>query len=453
VTGLTVDTRHPLERLLLPYESPGQIDPGWQAETQEAAGVRCHSGAGNPEWLFSNGWRILATPDERALEGKPLLAFHTDQGKAFHVTRNRDHVEVPFSLAEAYENYVLERWVLAAKQRRLSGAALDVFYLLRRAIPRRVQLGGRRALMRWQGLPTFPQWPFDGSVHRLLCLYARCLLEALSLETLRFRWFWPPGCRAAVILTHDVESEQGLREAVRVADLEEKHGLRSSFNLVADWYPIDWGIVEELRGRGFELGVHGLFHDRSLFSDREQFEHQLPLLRRFHERIGADGFRSPATYRRLGWLGELPTQYDCTVPMSDPYEPQPGGCCSPWPFFIGPLVELPYTLPQDHTLFTLLRQRDIGLWADQLRALERTAGLVQCVTHPDPGYLAVPQNRGLYQKFLELVSGRENLWHALPRDIAEWWRQRDGQQASGVSFAVGTASVSDGPELAQISLN
>ena len=73
------------------------------------------------------------------------------------------------------------------------------------------------------------------------------------------------------------------------------------------------------------------------------------------ERLGVEGFRSPATHRVNAWLADLPVSYDCTVPMSDPYEPQPGGCCSPWPFFIGSVVELPYTIPQDHTTFTLLR--------------------------------------------------------------------------------------------------
>ena len=114
---------------------------------------------------------------------------------------------------------------------------------------------------------------------------------------------------------------------MRIADLEQERGLRSSFNIVADEYPIDWGIVEELRGRGFELGVHGVFHDRSMFSSRAEFERQQPDLRAMAERLGADGFRSPATHRVIAWLADLPVSYDCTVPNSDPYEPQPGGCC------------------------------------------------------------------------------------------------------------------------------
>jgi hypothetical protein len=342
------------------------------------------------------------------------------------------HAPVPVidglsDLAEAYERLVAERWTREGGGRRVPPAALNVFYRVKRAIPRGAQLAARRMLIRWQGSPSFPQWPFDASVAELLTQYARCCMEAAGTQELQFHWFWPGHHRAALILTHDVESAAGLRNALAIADLEQERGLRSSFNIVGSWYEIDWGIVAELQARGFECGVHGIHHDRSLFSSRAEFERQLPMLREFRDRLGASGFRSPATHRVHEWLGELPVDYDCTVPLSDPYEPQPGGCCSPWPFFIGELVELPYTMPQDHTLFTLLRKRDISVWQGQLEQLERTHGLAQCVTHPDPGYLGEPENRRLYVEFLDAVAEREGLWRALPREVAAWWRRRDAR--------------------------
>ncbi|MGZ4317104.1 MAG: hypothetical protein ACXVRS_14930 [Gaiellaceae bacterium] len=71
------------------------------------------------------------------------------------------------------------------------------------------------------------------SVSRLLRFYARCLLQAFDLEEIEFAWFWPPGYDAALILTHDVERENGLPLALEIADLEEELGFRSSFNLGA----------------------------------------------------------------------------------------------------------------------------------------------------------------------------------------------------------------------------
>ena len=162
-----------------------------------------------------------------------------------------------------------------------------------------------------------------------------------------------------------------------------------------------------------------------MFSSRAEFERQQGALRLMAERLGAT---ASARRRRTGsarWLGELPVSYDCTVPMSDPYEPQPGGCCSPWPFFIGPVVELPYTIPQDHTTFTLLRESTIDLWLRQLELIEGVAGLAQCVTHPDPGYLGDADKEALYEEFLAAVAERPGLWRALPRQVAAWWRERD----------------------------
>ena len=138
-----------------------------------------------------------------------------------------------------------------------------------------------------------------------------------------------------------------------------------------------------------------------------------------------------------------PFEYDCTVPLSDPYEPQPGGCCSPWPYFIGDMVELPWTLTQDHTLFTLLRQRDIELWLDQVDRLRDAGGLIQPLTHPDPGYLGERPHARLYEAFLDRMAEHTDLWNALPRDVARWWRHRDRSEAwSPADY--GTATVDRG---------
>jgi hypothetical protein len=148
-------------------------------------------------------------------------------------------------------------------------------------------------------------------------------------------------------------------------------------------------------------------------------------LRDLGELVGAVSFRSPATYRVVDWIGELPFECDCSMPHSDPFEPQPGGCCTLWPFFIGRVVELPYTMPQDHTLFTLLGHRTPKLWLDQAARIENENGMIECLTHPDRGYLGDARKRSLYAEFLDAMSERAGLWRALPREVAAWWRSRD----------------------------
>ena len=440
---------HPLTVVLQPAWAVSVAEPGEAAEPS-GAHVVCRAGGGTPVWLEHAGWRVLARPSqEPETQGDVVAAFTVEGGRTVRAIREAGgNVVVPFSLSEAYRAYVAETWRLSAPPaRRLSERQLALFYRVKTLIPRRVQLFARRSLIRYQGVPAFPAWPLDTSVSSLLRFFAASALRAAGREKGEFAWFWPGRHRAALALTHDVESEEGIRLALSLADLEEEHGFRSAFNF-GGWYDIDPGVLRELSGRGFEIGLHGLVHDRTLFSSREAFDASLPALGNLAQRLGAVGFRSPATHRVFDWLAELPVEYDCTIPNSDPYEPQPGGCCSVWPFFVGPVVELPYTLPQDHTLLTLLRRRSPNVWLEQAARIEAEYGLVQCVTHPDRGYLAEPEKRAIYAAFLQGLAEREELWRALPREIAAWWRRRAGADGQDGDSRNGTVSLRGGAAFA-----
>lgn len=449
-------TRHPLERLLCPLDAPVLVDASFGGgEGRGGPRVEALAG-GSPQWLSAGDWRVFASPapPESLPAGEELASFRAASGERLPVVHDagRETVFVPFGLADAYVNYVAERWRAGSAPRALRPWQLAAYYRVKRLIPRRVQLAARRTLVRRQGTPEFPSWPLDSSVERLARFAARCLAVAAGKEELRFRWFWPRPYRFAVILTHDVESAEGLRLAPELADLEEERGLRSSFNVVADWYPVDDGVLRELRARGFEIGVHGVHHDRSMFSSRAGFDAQQPAVRAAAERFGAEGFRSPATHRVFDWLGDLPLSYDCSIPNSDPYEAQPGGCCSPWPFFVGDVVELPYTLVQDHTLFTLLGHRSIQVWLDAVAALRSSGGLVEALTHPDPGYLGDRGKRALYAEFLDAVRGQEDGWTPLPRDAAAWWRDRDRGESDRFELGDGRIRLDDSPQGAAFEL-
>ena len=256
--------------------------------------IVCRPGSGPPAWLESGGWRLLARPEGGSgSEGEILATFAVEGGGKVRARRDPDgSVVVPFSLTEAYHAYIAEAWRAAGSPRRLSERQLALFYRVKKRIPRRAQLAARRALIRHQGVPTFPAWPLDTSVSRLLHFFAGCALHAAGRAQGEFAWFWPNRHRAAIVLTHDVEGEEGIRLALELADLEQEHGFRSAFNFGA-WYEIDPGVLRELTGRGFEVGMHGLVHDRTLFSSREAFEASLPALAELAERLGAVGFRSP----------------------------------------------------------------------------------------------------------------------------------------------------------------
>jgi peptidoglycan/xylan/chitin deacetylase (PgdA/CDA1 family) len=332
-----------------------------------------------------------------------------------------------------YELLAFERWRDDASTRGLPAAVVSLFYRVKRLIPRSVQLSLRRVLTRRQGSPLFPAWPYERAGSDLVRIALADVLLEHNLNAIRFPWFWPDGARAAVVLTHDVESEQGLADALAIATWEEHYGFRSSFNIVSNWYPIDMDRLHELSERGHEIGSHAVYHDHSLFSSRREFERQLPLLDDSAKRLGAVGFRSPATHRVVDWLGELPFSYDCTMPHSDPYEPIPGGTATVWPFFHGDVIELPYSAPQDHTLYTLLGHTDNRLWHEQFKRVVECNGLFQMLTHPDPEYLGRTAVGQAYRETLHAIADRSDVWVALPREVAAWWRHRAQYANSGAN--------------------
>jgi len=259
--------------------------------------------------------------------------------------------------------------------------------------------------------------------------------EAEQLERLRrsggervpFLGTWPHGHRFAFVLTHDVERERGLAEVERLLELEARHGMVSAWFLVAEDYPIDTEIVQAILAAGCEIGLHGLHHDGRLFESRDHFERQLPRLRRYLRDWNADGFRSPGAHRHAGWMPEVGSSYDSSFHDTDPFDAQPGGCCSILPYFLGDLVELPITLPHDFTLFELLQERDIGVWREKAGWIAEHGGPVTVLVHPD--YALTEERLRHYDELLGFLESLGGGWHALPRDVARWWRRRAALEA------------------------
>ena len=324
----------------------------------------------------------------------------------------------PAYLNEELEYYLFERYA-----NNFSHFMLKAYYRTRPFIPRSLQLFVRRRYARLQSAHIrFPAWPVEPKVVQLVDDSLQRVLETSENPVVHRISPWPERKRFSFVITHDVEGLVGLRYAPTLAALEEKNGFVSSWNLVPELYPIDWKIVEELKSAGGEIGVHGLKHDGREFETRSLFEKRLGKMNQYARQWGACGFRAPSTLRNVDWMPELDFDYDCSFHDSDPYEPQPGGCCCIWPYFIKGLVELPITLPQDHTLFEILGHRDISVWTTKADWIERHSGMVLIDVHPD--YLFKPELLSLYEAFLAYMKGKSDLWHVLPRDMARWWRQR-----------------------------
>jgi len=327
------------------------------------------------------------------------------------------------------ERHYLEERYRGASQPR--SRAQTAYYALKPLLPRRLQLAMRRLYAKRQAQREFPRWPIEPVlVERRESEQRDGRLPAVAA--------WPEGMRFAAILTHDVEGPAGVANVRKIIEIERRHGFVSSWNFVAEWYPIEAGLFDHVRAAGCEIGLHAIKHDGKLFESRARFEAELPAIHRYLEQWGAVGFRSPATHRNADWMHELGALYDSSFPDTDPFEPQSGGCCSILPYFLGEMVELPITLVQDHTLWEILREDTIDLWRRKSDWIAEHGGLINLITHPD--YLDTPARLRMYEEFLEYLAGQDGGWYPLPREVAEWWRAR--AEKSGAEEGKWTASAS-----------
>lgn len=293
--------------------------------------------------------------------------------------------------------------------------AFRVYYRLRAVIPSPI----RHLLQRCRAVRHAADWYFPREFHVAL---NDAILEAGD-DGIPTIYPWPDGHRFAFVPTHDVETAEGWKNIERIAAIEERCGLRSSWNIVPHKYPVDMGLIRDLQSRGFEVGVHGYNHDGKLFTSRAIFNRRLPAMNAALTNFGVSGFRAPMVHRNLEWLQSLAIDHDGSYFDVDPYQAMPGGIGGVWPFIAGRFVELPYTLPQDHTLFVALHERDGRIWHEKLDYIAALGGMALIVTHPD--YLSTESRVDAYHRLLERVGESGNVWCALPQDVATWWRDRD----------------------------
>jgi hypothetical protein len=289
-------------------------------------------------------------------------------------------------------------------------------------MPRSVQIWLRRRYAPIQARCTFPRWPVETGLHDFLEFLLRSVASVAG-EPVPVIAPWPGEATWALVLTHDVETAAGLAAIEPVLELERSLGLRSSWNFVPRRdYEVSIELAHALEREGFEVGVHGLHHDGRDLESRETMEKRLPGMRRAAADWNASGFRSPATLRHWDLMPRLGFDYDSSYPDTDPFEPQGGGCCTWLPFFNQDMVELPLTMPQDHTLFTILRRRDEAAWIEKAEFLRSRGGMVLIDTHPD--YLIDREAFDAYRRLLERFAGDPGMWNGLPRDVSGWWRRR-----------------------------
>lgn len=261
---------------------------------------------------------------------------------------------------------------------------------------------------------------------------------------------WPNGRKFAFILTHDVEGQIGLDQCHALMSLEMKLGFRSSFNFVPEGeYTLSDALREKLTANGFEVGVHDLYHDGKLYRSRTRFHDAAQRINYYLNAWGATGFRSGFMHHNLEWLHDLDIAYDCSTFDTDPFEPQPDGVHTIFPFWVptpgstknqeprtkngeshpgsmrGGFWELPYSLPQDYNTFIVMGHTSIELWKQKLDWIAAHGGMALIDAHPDymdfsnesPSSEQYPVR--FYRELLEYVREKYagQYWHGTPMEL------------------------------------
>lgn len=323
-----------------------------------------------------------------------------------------------------------------------------IYYSLKPFLPRSIRLGIRR----WLAFRILEQvrdvWP---------------IMPASEGGPQHWRG-WPGGKQFALVLTHDVEGKDGLDKCRELMRLEQERGFRSSFNFIPEGnYQVPSELRDELGRNGFEVGIHDLKHDGRLFLSRRDFSRKAARINYYLREWNASGFRSGFMLHKLDWLHELDIQYDASTFDTDPFEPQPEGRHTIFPFWVpkpvvnksepyttdtqsqcsfdrlrSGYVELPYTLPQDFTLFLLLREQTPEIWLHKMDWIAKHGGMALVNVHPDylcldgatPKTMEYPVNH--YKTLLSYVRERYEgvFWNPTPRELARFFAEATNVKVS-----------------------
>ena len=253
----------------------------------------------------------------------------------------------------------------------------------------------------------FPQWPLDLSSDILTDL-------AMPRQTPR---------QHLVVLSHDLDSLEGLRNAVRYfLPMEEAVGARSSNYVVPCGWPLDHGSLRTIVERGHELGVHGYAHaNLSAFLPPEMCKERLQKAKQALSAYPVAGFRAPSLVRTPQLMRSLATlfDYDSSIPTSGGLFPQPNnGCASARPFMLEGISVLPLSMPRDGTLRFLGYGPEaiLELWKTCAAKIMASGGIVVLLTHCETRFSGTGGMLAGYESFLKWIAAQPGCRFATARE-------------------------------------
>jgi peptidoglycan/xylan/chitin deacetylase (PgdA/CDA1 family) len=243
------------------------------------------------------------------------------------------------------------------------------------------------------------------------------------------------GKKYAFILTHDVDTREGLRKAKKLKKIEHKYDVPSAWYVPSKRYKLDADAINELANHG-EVGAHDTKHDGKLNRlSRNALVERLREAKQILENITGEkveGFRAPLlqhSVKIIQALRDVRYSYDTSVPTWEPRHPNTmnsQGIGTMYPLTLEGVTEIPVTLPQDQQLLHVLGlspKEVTRKWMKMIDTIKEISGLCTVLMHPDYE-LADPENLGLYEELLNMIASDSEALVSLPRNIAALVKSR-----------------------------
>ena len=263
-------------------------------------------------------------------------------------------------------------------------SAMRAYYCVKGLIPQALRHRLNSVAIRARKPLRFPSWPCESA---LVEFWRAWLKQGLEIQGAADAWhigFWPEG-----EVLHRAHPRRGKPQGFRSdgADGRPRRAIRLSLGLESAVGP----IPDRLAARGAVARARlrirrprampqrppvpqpsRLCRARAAIASGSPVEHDLR------------GFRSPSTLRDP--RKRSPPCLSTSIPVSPTRIPtnrspaEPAAC---FRFISRALIELPYTLPQDHTLIHLLHRNPLPVWTMKAKWIASIGGMILTLTHPD----------------------------------------------------------------------
>lgn len=296
----------------------------------------------------------------------------------------------------------------------------------------------------------YTNFPFENSSDTIrLLIFNSILLYSLdSFELLPIINKWPNNYKAAMAITHDIDTNIDYNVGFpRLLEIEEKYDIKTTWNFVANSseYSINSQLLSKLILKNYEVACHGLYHD--LLSDKISSDEREDRLIESKSKLESmlddykvNGYRSPGLTRTEDlWflLEKSGYKYDMSFPDNDhytlsrygmgvsshvPYNPI---CKIEDEYKELEILELPLAALQEANLFFDLHldeKEAIKIWIKKAEYIIRDGGLVVFLFHPS---LFIAKSKAeMYESLIRFFINKNDLWITTSNTIAEWWNKR-----------------------------